>query len=1010
MTSRSIPLCLCWLFCLAAGTWALDPTSHIPQYGHRVWRVQDGYFGGMPNAVAQTSDGYIWVGTDAGLFKFDGVLFVPWVAHSGEQLPSSPIYALVGARDGSLWIGTGSGLAHLANNRLTLYAKNEGWLVARILEDKDGKIWIERLRSDDRTHPLCEVVSTEVHCYGKEEGADLVASGALHQDQSGDIWAGGSTTLIRWRPGASKVYRPRSLQSNEGNGGVQALAVTKDGTLWIGMGPSGPGAGLQRMVGGRLQPFRVPKLNGESLEVLALWRDDHNGLWVGTTHGLYRIRGTDVDHYTSADGLSGDYVYQIFEDREGDVWIATSHGIDMFWDLPIKSFSKREGLSEDGVESVAASRNGTVWIGTSRLQVLGDHGISSEPGQGLPGNQVTSLLEDHAGRLWVGMLNRLFVHDQGRFREIKKQHGSALGMVMGITEDTEHNIWVESSGPPGTLFRIQDLQVRQEFAVPEMPLARKIVADPQSGIWLGLVQGDLARYRDGKIETFTFGDHPHARVIAITAASDGSILGATDFGVIAWKNGKQQILTIRNGLPCNSVTALIFDNAGNLWLYSHCGLIEIPNEQVQLWWEHPQSELKMKVFDTLDGMQPGLGHFNTSTKTPDGRLWFANGNVLQEVDPAHIPENTLAPPVDISGLVADRKAYQPESVTRLPALTRDLEIDYAALSFVVPQKVRFRYRLEGKDQEWQEPGSRRQAFYNDLRPGRYRFHVVACNNDGVWNDAGAILNFTIAPAWFQTVWFRFLLVAAVLLMIFGIYRLRVRQIARAMSASFDERLAERTRMARELHDTFLQTIQGSKLVADDALEHTDDRDRTRHALEQLSEFLSQAIHEGRVALHSLRASTTETNDLAAAFRRALEDCRRGMSMETSFSVTGEMRGMHPVVRDEVYRIGYEAIHNACVHSAGSRVNVALAYGQDLSLGIYDNGVGIDSAMAETGRNGHFGLQGMRERAARIGARLTMVSSANSGTEVKLTVPGSIVFRKPQATAKDKIKTILKRTD
>ena len=191
---------------------------------------------------------------------------------------------------------------------------------------------------------------------------------------------------------------------------------------------------------------------------------------------------------------------------------------------------------------------------------------------------------------------------------------------------------------------------------------------------------------------------------------------------------------------------------------------------------------------------------------------------------------------------------------------------------------------------------------------------------------------------------------------------------------------------------------GSKLVADDALEHTDDRDRTRHALEQLSEFLGRATQEGRAALHSLRASTTETNDLAAAFRRALEDCRRGMSMETGFSVTGEVREMHPVVRDEVYRIGYEAIHNACVHSAGSRVNVTLAYGQDLSLGIYDNGVGIDSAIAEAGRNGHFGLQGMRERAARIGARLTMVSSANSGTDVKLIVPGSIVFRKPQATA------------
>ena len=363
----------------------------------------------------------------------------------------------------------------------------------------------------------------------------------------------------------------------------QGLAVATDGTLWVGMAVTGPGAGLQRMVGGALQPLRVAKFNSETLEVLALWSDDQSGLWVGTTQGLYRIRGTDIDHFTSADGLSGDFVYQIFRDREGDLWIATSRGLDMFWALPVKSFSKREGLNEDEVESVAASRDGNVWIGTSSLQVLGSHGISSPPGKALPGDQVTSIFEDHVGRLWVGMTERLFVYDHGRFREISWHDGSALGMVMGITEDTEHNIWVESSRSQGRLIRIQDLNVRQEFPSPEMQLARKIVADPQSGIWLGLVQGNLARFRDGKIERFNFGDHPHSRVIAITAGPDGSILGATDFGVVAYKDGKQQILTIGNGLPCNGITAVIFDTAGDLWLDSHCGLIEIQKEQLRLW-------------------------------------------------------------------------------------------------------------------------------------------------------------------------------------------------------------------------------------------------------------------------------------------------------------------------------------------------------------------------------------------------------------------------------------------
>lgn len=990
------------LFVISSAGWifGLDPTSQISQYGHRIWRVQDGYFGGMPTAVAQTSDGYIWVGTDAGLFKFDGVRFAPWVARSGEQLPSSPILALVGARDGSLWIGMGSGLAHLVDNRLILYEKNVGWLVAQILEDKDGKIWIERQRADDHTHPLCQVVNPEIRCYGSKDGVDMFDGTALIQDPSGDLWAGSNTTLIRWRPGAfPKVYRPRSLQSHEGVGGVEALAVRADGTLWVGMDHSGSGAGLQHMVDGALQPFLAPKLNGENLEVLALRSDHQNGLWVGTTQGVYRIRGTEVDHYTSADGLSGDFVYQIFEDREGDVWIATSHGIDMFWDLSVKSFSKHEGLIEDGVESVAASRNGTVWIGTSRLQVLGEHGISSEPGQELPGDQVTSIFEDHAGRLWAGMVHRLFVYDQGRFRKINKQNGSALGMVMGITEDTEHNIWVESSGPPATLFRIRDLQVRQEFAEPEMPPARKIVADLQSGIWLGLVQGDLTRYRDGKIDTFTFGDHPHARVIAITAGSDGSILGATDFGVIAWKNGKQQILTIRNGLPCNSVTALIFDNAGNLWLYSQCGLIEILEEQVQLWWEHPASQLKMRVFDSLDGMQPGLGHFNTSARTPDGRLWFANGNVLQEIDPAHIPANTLAPAVDISALVADRKPYPLESVTRLPELTRDLEIDYAALSYVAPQKVRFRYRLEGKDQEWQEPGSRRQAFYNDLRPGRYRFHVIACNNDGVWNDAGAFLNFSIAPAYYQTTWFRAACGAVFLLLLWGIYQLRVRQLHYQFDIGVEARVNERTRIARELHDTLLQSFQGLLLLLQSVSNLLPARpDDAKKRLDTAIDQASQAIAEGRDAVQGLRSSTLVAKDLALAMRVMGQELVAGVANQNSpvidVVVEGVPQELRPIVRDEVYRISAEALRNAFRHAQASQIEIEIRYdAHEFRVRIRDDGKGIDTETVNGGV-GHFGLSGMRERAKGIGANLEIWSSRDSGTEIQLILPTSVSYETP----------------
>lgn len=989
---------------------AVDPAGHLSQYGHSIWRVRDGYFGGAPQAITQTADGYIWVGTEAGLFKFDGVTFVRFGAQSGEALTSSAILSLLGARDGSLWIGTDAGLAHLVDNRLTLYLENEGWLVAEIFEDREGRIWFRRNRSGDRTHSLCQVADPGVHCYGSEDGVEVLGTGPIAQDPSGDLWLGSGTGFVRWRPGASTVYRPKVLESNDMSNGVVGLVPASDGSLWVGMAGLGRGAGLQHLVDGKLKPFLAPDLNGETLAVTALLNDRQNSLWVGTeTQGLYKIRGVETDHIDSTEGLSSDWVKSIFVDREGNVWAATSQGIDMFRDFRVKTISHREGLNKGAVESLAASRDGSLWVGAGgRLQVLRSGRASFfGPGEKLPRDVVTSLFLDDADRLWAGIINRLFVYDRGSFREVTKQDGGALGMAMGIAEDSDHNIWVESAGPPGTLFLIQDLKVRQGFPAPAMPLARKIVADTKSGIWLGLTTGDLARYQNGQLKTFTFGEHTNTRVRAISAY-DGSILGATAFGVVGWKNGEQQTLTVQNGLPCNTVNTLISDDAGDLWLNAECGLIEIPKQQMQLWWGHPERQLTLKVFDVIDGFEPGWAPFNSSAKTPDGRLWFANDSVVQVIDPAHIPENKLPPPVDISALIADRKAYVLDSAIILPPQTRRLEIHYTALSFTAPQKVRFRYRLEGHDSDWQEPGTRRQAFYNDLAPGKYRFRVRACNNDGVWNETGAVLEFSILPAYYQTAWFRALCVAAFLLLLWIAYRMRVRQVARAMSVRFDERLQERTRIAQDFHDTYLQTIQGSKLVADSALKQSPDPVRMRGALEQLSVWLGRATEEGREALKSLRSSATEKNDLAAAFERAIEECRIDSPIEAFFSVAGEVSEMHPIVRDEVYRIGYEAIRNACVHSRATHLQVELTYADNLALRVRDNGIGIPAAMLDEGKHEHFGLQGMRERAERIMATLKIDTSLGSGTEITLTVPGDIIYRKSGGPKRPAIESLLKK--
>jgi hypothetical protein len=596
----------------------------------------------------------------------------------------------------------------------------------------------------------------------------------------------------------------------------------------------------------------------------------------------------------------------------------------------------------------------------------------------------------------------LTIYERGRFRALDRPNGTPLGVVTAITEDADRNIWAFVIGKDRRLFRITDMHVREEFTSAQIPSTRVLAADPAGGIWLGLLSGNLARYRNGKLEIFPLNHSSlESPVVGLFVDSDSSTWAATMNGLFRWKEGRLKALTSKNGLPCDEIFAVVRDDQKTLWLYAKSGLIAIPDSELERWWRQPDMTVRLRVFDVFDGSAPAPTTFQPSvSKSPDGRLWFANDTILQVVDPRHLNENRVPPPVQIELVVADRRNYSVRDNVRLPARTRDIEIDYTALSFVVPQRVQFRYKLDGRDAHWQEPGTRRQAFYSDLPPGQYRFHATACNNDGVWNEVGAVLTFSVAPAYYQTFWFRLLCVCSGLAVFSLAYRLRVRQIAAGINTRFDERLAERTRMARDFHDTLLQTIQGSKMVADDALEEYADPIQMRHALERLSAWLAQAMQEGRSALNSLRSSTTEGNDLVEALRRAGEELLFQHSIEFGLSVEGASREMHPIVRDEVYRIGYEAIRNACAHSEASRLTVELSYVENLTLRVRDNGKGIDPDVAAKGKGGHFGLIGMYERASRVRGKLTLSSSPGVGTEVELVVPRKIAFQHPDPTPRN----------
>jgi signal transduction histidine kinase len=576
-----------------------------------------------------------------------------------------------------------------------------------------------------------------------------------------------------------------------------------------------------------------------------------------------------------------------------------------------------------------------------------------------------------------------------------------VAKIFSFTEDIDGNIWAIGYDDPKLithLLRIRDRRVQEDIELTSLvPHAHFLAADPAGGIWIGTGDGKLAHYLNGVANIVSNGRSGTLAVMMFSFSVDsaGIVWGATSEGLYRWDHGTLSVMDSHNGLPCSGVTAALIDDSGSLWLDSKCGYLRIPATDLANWTAHPEAQVTVTTLSALDGADPGWNGDRiqpSAARSPDGRLWFVGLSSLQMIDPGRSYKNSTPPPVHVEGLLADGKSYSPASPIALPPLTRDIQIDYTALSFVLPQRMGFRYILEGRDRDWQDPGLRRQAFYSELRPGSYRFRVIASNNDGVWNESGATLDFKVAAAWYQTIWFRSLCFVAGVLLLWGIYRLRVRRIAGTMKARFDERLAERTRIARDLHDTFLQTIQGSKLVADDALSATTDLSHMRQAMEKLSAWLARATEEGRAALNSLRTSTTEVNDLAGALRRALEECQIHSSMEVSLPVSGQIQEMHPIVRDEVYRIGYEAIRNACVHSRATQLRVELSYAQDLSLRICDNGVGIDPDIVHRGRPGHFGLQSMRERAARIMGKFSVESSAGSGTVITLTVPGGIIYR------------------
>ena len=996
---------------------ALNPALDVNQYAHTSWKIRDGFTKGQIVSIAQTPDGYLWLGTEFGLLRFDGVRSVPWQPPPGRHLPSSYILSLLATRDGTLWIGTDKGLASLKDGKLIDYPDLAGRYVFDLMEDREGTVWASgRLPQKGR---LCAFRNGSVECYG-DDGALGRGATSLYEDLKGNLWAGVTEGLWRWKPSPPKFY-PLSGEPD----GIRGLGEDSDGALIVGWN-----GGIHRFVDGTTEAYPVSGTVGQFL-ARRLLRDRNGGLWIGTSgRGLVHVHQGRTDVFAPSDGLSAETVYCLFEDREGSIWVSTTNGLDRFRDFAVATFTVNQGLSSASVLSVLAARDGSVWFATrgglnrwnnGQMTIYRERtertmaGVREIVGSGLPKGGLESLFQDDRGRIWVSTLRGIGYLENDRLISISGVPG---GNMLSIGEDTAGNLWIANE-EFGLFQLLRGSEVQQ---IPWTRLGHKehasaMAADPlHGGLWLGFHSGGVAYFSDGQVRaTYAANDGlGEGRVNHLWFDPDGTLWAATDGGLSRLKNGRVLTLTSKNGLPCDTVHWVMEDNDRSYWLYMACGLVRIAGSELDAWAAAVDQDndakrtIQVTGFDISDGVRSlaSGGHYSPQVaKSSDGKLWFLPWDGVSVVDPSHLPYNNLPPPVHIEQITADRKAYDatPDAKGRLqvPALIRDLEIDYTALSLVAPEKVRFRVKLEGWDPDWKDAGTDRKAFYSNLPPRNYRFRVIACNNSGVWNEEGAFLDFTIAPAYYQATWFRLACVAAFLLLLGALYRLRLRQVARQFNMRLEERVGERTRIARELHDTLLQSFQGV-LLKFSAVRFLlpPGADQAQKTLGKAIDQAEQAIADGRDAVQGLRSSTVPDNDLARVISTLGEELAGNQSGQNppafSVDVEGVPQSLAPLLQDEVHRIAVETLRNAYRHAGARRIEVEIRYGKrQFRLRVRDNGKGFDEKVVDAGgREGHFGLTGMRERAELVGGSLAIWSELDSGTEIELTIPSSVAYAKP----------------
>jgi signal transduction histidine kinase/ligand-binding sensor domain-containing protein len=993
----AVTLCVLLLCATAASAQRDGRDRSISQFYHSRWTIKEGAPGQI-SALAQTRDGFLWLATASTLYSFDGVRFERFEPSDGAQLTT--IQTLHAAPDGGLWIGfQHGGAALLKDGQVTLFDERQGLSRAQVKSfavDTEGGVWamadgLLRLRDGHWQRVM----------NGRKRGA---GDGALLVDRDGTLWVAEGGTLV-FLPKGNAAFRETGARV----GWVGRLAQAPDGTVWV--------AELDGSVRPVVRPDGTLHTSAERLEVTSagLVFDQEGSLWVSSLgEGLRRVAHPEqphlvVEHFTEKEGLSADYAWPLIEDREGNIWVGTSGGLDRFRPNTLVLAEFPRGAHDF---ALAAGDDGAIWAGTTNRPLMRLHGKQVELAD--VGPEIHCAYRDAGGTVWLGTPEGLWRIEQGRPVHVAAlPPGLDTPNVQAMTRDGDGGLWVSISGS-GT-FRWKDgvwLTQHERLGSTAKDRVYSATTDARGHVWLGYRGNRMVRVAGGEVRHY--GPEDGLDVGLVTALRAGKRLWAGgQFGLVYFDGQRFQPLRVSGGEPLRGVAGILELPDGGLWVHAVPGIFHVRAEEVARAIAEPGYRVSSERFDFLDGLPARptlLRPLPTAVQGTDGRLWFATSNGVVWLDPARIVRNPLPPPVAIRAVRVDGQRLGPGPSLTLPVGAGSLEVDYTALSLTIPERVRFRYRLEGVDEAWQEVGSRREAYYTNLEPGRYRFQVIASNNDGVWNETGATLELVLPPTFFQTGGFRALGIAAALAVLWLLYLMRLRQVRAHTRLLLEERHQERERIARELHDTLLQGIHGLMLRFQAATEDIPEGLPARAAMEQALDRADAILVEGRDRVKDLRTPKEELAELSRALTRVGEElAQEHPASGFHLTVEGAPRVLAPLVCDEAFRIGREALVNAFQHAGARRVEVKLTYAPDgLLLRVRDDGRGIDAAVLRAGgRPGHWGLSGMRERARKLEARLELRSRDGEGTEVELRVPAVTAYRHgPKRTWRDGLRRVL----